>query len=84
MIKVGKIVVHTSISGVQSCHTTLYFKQTASYPQTDCLSVCVGLTNVFVLQFVVVVLLFFATREIDLDTGTLEDYYPGRYHGSAT
>ena len=48
--------------------------------QTDCLSVCVGLTNVFVLQFVVVVLLFFATREIDLATD-LEEYYPGRYHG---
>ena len=50
--------------------------------QTDCLTVCVGLTNVFVLQFVVVVLLFFATgREIDLAADTLEDYYPGRYHG---
>ena len=43
---------------------------------TDFLFVLVGLCNIFVLQFAVVVLLFFVDKEVDL--GSLDAYYyPG-------
>ena len=46
---------------------------------SDCLWVSVGLTNIFILQFAVVVLLFFAHKEIVL--GDFDNYYPGHYRG---
>ena len=44
---------------------------------TDFLFVYVGLCNILVLQFVVVILLFFVDKELDIDT--MDSYYPGGY-----
>lgn len=48
---------------------------------SDFLFVYVGLFNVLLLQFVVVVVLFFLDREVDISH--LDKYYPGFYHGGA-
>jgi hypothetical protein len=48
---------------------------------SDFLFVLVGLTNIFVLQFVVVILVFFVSKEIDLES--FDSYYPGFYKGGA-
>lgn len=47
---------------------------------TDFLFVYVGLCNIFVLQFVVVILIFFVDKEVDF--GSLESYYPGYFSAS--
>ena len=67
---------HTSHVSFTHPHS---FSELVGCAPTDCLSVCIGLINVFVLQFVVVVLLFFSTHEIDL--ARIGSYYPGYYHG---
>ena len=47
---------------------------------SDFLFVYVGLCNIFVLQFVVVVVLFFSEKDVDL-FASVQDYYPGYYKG---